>query len=111
MKGDRVNIKFEYRYRDYGNFKNYNSVVFRNGDSLPVEEIDRIISRELLNDRTFEASRLNLPELFFKNFPYDPELDWPMHEYCGVAETNSPQDDAQGRDIRDLVSAMGESCG
>ncbi len=106
-----MNIKFQYRYRDYGNFKNYNSVIFRNGDNLPVEAIDKIISKVLLRDTSFEASRLNVPEMFFKNFPYDPELDWPMHEYCGVEETDLPQNDTQGRDIRDLISTSGKSRG
>jgi len=51
-----LNINFEYRYRDYGNFKNYNSVVFGNEKNLTVEEIDRIISQVLGYDRTFEAA-------------------------------------------------------
>jgi hypothetical protein len=101
-----MNIEFEYRYRDYGNFKNYNSVVFGNKNNLASKEIDRIISEVLGSDQFFEASRLGVPEMFFKQFPYDPELDWPMHEYCGVSETASPINDAQSRDISDLLSRM-----
>ena len=30
-----MNIEFEYRYRDLGNFKRYGSVVFRNQRACP----------------------------------------------------------------------------
>ena len=56
MTAWNLNINFEYRYRDYGNFKNYNSVVFGNEKNLTVEEIDRIISQVLGYDPTFEAA-------------------------------------------------------
>jgi hypothetical protein len=106
MRFETMNIEFEYRYRDYGNFKNYNSIVFGNKHGLPVKEIEQKISRMLGNELFFDASRIGIPEMFFKQFPYDPELDWPMHEYCGVSETMSPINAAEGRDIRDLLDCM-----
>jgi hypothetical protein len=67
MTGGNVNIEFEYRYRDYGNFKNYNSVVFGNEKNLAVEEIDSVISRVFGDDRTFEASAWESPRCSSSN--------------------------------------------
>jgi hypothetical protein len=101
-----LNIEFAYLYRDFGNFKSYNSVVFGNKNNLAPKEIDQIICEALGNDHFFEASRLKVPEMFFKQFPYDPKLDWTMHEYCGVSQTASPINDVQSRDISDLLSRL-----
>jgi hypothetical protein len=100
------NLEFEYRYRDCGNFKNRNSIVFGNKRNLSAEETNSRILQIVGNDQTFEASRLRVPEMFFKEFPYDPELDWPMHEYCGVSETDLPATDTENRDIGDLLALM-----
>ena len=54
----------------------------------------------------FRASGLGLPDLYFKDFPYDPELDHELHEYHRAAETKEPTNDAGERDITDLVLAM-----
>lgn len=101
-----MNVEFEYMYRDLGNFKNYNSVVFSNQYKLTVEEIHRRVSRILGNDPIFHASRAEVPEMFFQQFPYDSELDWPMHEYCGVSETEMSVNDAKHRDIQELLSQL-----
>ncbi|MGH9560101.1 MAG: hypothetical protein ACRD3S_01485 [Terracidiphilus sp.] len=98
-----MNVEFEYVYRDLGNFKNYSSVIFGNQNNLRVEEIHRRVSQILGNDPTFYASLVGIPEMFFQQFPYDPELDWPMHEYSGVSETEMSVSDAKRRDIEELL--------
>ena len=101
-----MNVEFQYRYRDFGNFKRYNSVVFWNRSDLPIGDINRTLLQVTGNDETFVASRFGIPEMFFAAFPYNPNLDWQMHEYCGVSRTELPVSDAQKRDIRDLLSQM-----
>ena len=107
-----MNVEFEYMYRDFGNFKNYNSVVFGNQLDLSADEIHRTICGILGGDHNFEAAQLGLPEMFFKQFPYDPELDWPMHEYYAVKESDLPVNDLERRDILDLILSMssGHAC-
>jgi hypothetical protein len=68
--------------------------------------MDSRVSQILGNDPIFNASRLDVPEMFFQQFPYDPELDWPMHEYRGVSETDTPASDAKRRDIAELLSQL-----
>lgn len=101
-----MNIEFEYLYRDSGNFKSYGSVVFGNPNNVTIEEIDQSIIELLGDDRTFNASRLAVPEMFFTEFPYNPDLDWGLHEYSGVSASHLPVNDAQRRDISDLLSQM-----
>lgn len=101
-----MNIEFTYRYRDLGNFKNHGSVIFGNQKDLSVEKIDEVLINLTGENQTFVASRLKIPEMFFADFPYDPELDWEMHEYCGVSVTDLPINDILGRDIDDLIAQM-----
>ncbi len=98
-----MNVEFQYRYRDFGNFKRYNSVIFGNQSDLPIDDISRILLQLTGGDETFVASELGVPEMFFTDFPYNPNLDWHMHEYCGVSKTELPINDAQKRDIKDLL--------
>jgi hypothetical protein len=106
MKGLLLNIEFEYLYRDCGNFKNYGKVVFANRHNLSAKEIHEKILSTGMPEPFFRASGLGLPDLYFKDFPYDPELDHELHEYHRAAETKEPTNDAGERDITDLVLAM-----
>jgi hypothetical protein len=101
-----MNIEFNYRYRDFGNFKRYGSVVFGNRRGITKEEIDEALLRLTGSDQAFRASELAIPEMFFTEFPYSPRLDWEMHEYCGVSETDAEIDDVRLRDIADLLAQM-----
>jgi hypothetical protein len=104
-----MNVALDYRYRDLGNFKNYNSVVFANKLGLPAEEINNTLLELTGADHLFVAADHGLPEMFFKDFPHDPELDWEMHEYLSASETDLPINDASGRDISDLLSDWSEA--
>ncbi len=106
MKGLQMNIEFEYLYRDCGNFKNFGWVVFANNRGLSAEEIHKKILGAAVADPFFKASDLALPDLFFKDFPYDPELDHELHEYRRARETEEPPNDVANRDISDLLSEM-----
>lgn len=101
-----MNVEFNYRYRDFGNFKKYGSVVFGNRAGIPLEKIHQALLQLTGDEEAFVASELAIPEMFFTEFPYSPRLDWEMHEYCGVSETNAQVDDTLLRDISDLLAQM-----
>lgn len=103
-----MNIELEYLYRDCGNFKNYGKVVFANQRSISAKEIHEKLLSIVMPEPFFRASDLGLPDLFFKDFPYDPELDHELHEYHRVCETEEPPNDAANRDIVDLLFKIGE---
>jgi len=101
-----MNIEFEYRYRDWGNFKKYGAVVFENQNRLTVEEVSKRVLRASTDGRFFDASQLGMSDLFFRDSPFDPDLDHDLHEFCSVSETNLPADDTLHRDILDLLLTM-----
>lgn len=75
-------IRFNYLYRDYSNYKKHGSVIFSNPNNLPLEEIDAIIRRHLLDETWFIHSQWGIPDLHFEKT--DWENDHPYHEYGGV---------------------------
>lgn len=101
-----MNVEFSYLYRDLGNFKRYGSVVFANRGGIPITEIDQAVLHFIGNEQIFVASELAIPEMFFTEFPYSPKLDWEMHEYCGVSDTDAQVNDAEDRDIQDLIARL-----
>jgi hypothetical protein len=101
-----MNIEFEYRYRDWGNFKRYGAVVFGNHHLLTVDEISRRVLLASTDMQSFNASQCGVPDLFFADFPFDPDLDHDSHEFCGASETELPVNDAAKRDILGLLLEM-----
>ena len=104
--GDPMNVEFEFRYRDWGNFKRYGAVVFRNQHSLNCAEIRQRVMRASTDGQFFDASHLGVPELFFSDSPFDPDLDHSQHEFCSASETELPTNDVSNRDIHDFLLSM-----
>ncbi|MGO9540608.1 MAG: hypothetical protein ACLPN2_08445 [Terriglobales bacterium] len=105
-----MNIEFEYLYRDCGNFKNYGRAVFANKGNLSAKDIHEKILSVLVPEPFFRAADIGLPDLYFKDFPYDPELDHELHEYYRVSGTKEPTNDSADKDITDLMLAIEEKC-
>jgi hypothetical protein len=101
-----MNIEFEYRYRDWGNFKKYGAVVFENKHRVTVDEVCQRVLRASTDGQFFDASHLGIPELFFRDFPFDPDLDHGLHEFVEASETELPANDVPNRDILDLLLEM-----
>lgn len=83
-----MNIKFSYLYRDAGNYKNYNDIIFSNPNYLPLEEIQAIINRYLTEGFWFDAEKWQVPDLHFKEYNWSNELDHGWHELVEVAATS-----------------------
>ena len=82
------NIKLNYRYHDYANYKNHGEVVFANPDKFSLEQIDATLRTYLLDGEYFYVSRWGLKDLHFEK--YDDEIDHPYHEYLDVELTSEP---------------------
>jgi len=106
MRRGQMNIEFEYRYRDWGNFKRYGAVVFQNHQSLTCEEVCQRARRALTDGQFFDASHLGIPELFFSDSPFDSDLDHGEHEFCSASETELQENDVPNRDIQDFLLRM-----
>lgn len=84
-----MNIKFSYLYRDAANYKNYNEVVFDNAENLPIQSIETVIKENLIEGQWFIAREWNLPDMHFKNYPWDSEIDHDWHEFDSLEETTN----------------------
>lgn len=101
-----MNMEFRYLYRDYGNWKNYGTVIFGNENGLDKESLQDRVMDLIGVDHFIDVLKLGLPPLYFSDFPYDPKLDHEEHEFCELAETNSPANDLANRDIVELLATM-----
>ena len=80
-KQNKMNIKFCYLYRDASNYKQFNEVVFSNPNEIPLEKIDLFIRANLISGFWFIAKDWNLPDLHFKEYPLDSDIDHGWHEF------------------------------
>jgi hypothetical protein len=83
-----MNIKFAYLYRDSSNYKQYNEVVFANSNELPLEQIKRIIISNLIDGSWFIAKDWYLPDMHFKEYDWDYEIDHDWYEFSSIEETS-----------------------
>jgi len=80
MESD-MNIRFEYLYRDAGNYKIWGELVFTNRKNLDVTDLNSRLIAQLISNQFFEAEKVAIPRLRFEN--YDETLDHGWHEFHG----------------------------
>jgi len=85
------NIKFNYLYRDGGNYKKFNSIVFDNLQNIELSALEDLIRSKLISQHWFYADQWQVPELHFGT--WDDELDHSFHEFESVEYTDEPADD------------------
>ncbi len=80
------NIKFNYLYRDGGNYKNYSSVIFANPDNIDLAGLEALIKSKLIYGEWFYVNEWKLPDLHFG--VWDNEIDHTFHEFESVEYTD-----------------------
>ena len=97
------NIRFDYFYRDAGNYKLFNSVVFSNKRGLSIEHIVKVVKISFIDKGWFDPLACGLPQLKFEKF--DEELDSDWHELSKICFTD--QAATMDIDISDfLITAL-----
>jgi hypothetical protein len=96
-----MNIRFNYLYRDAGNYKQYSSVVFNNPNDRDPSEIEQTIRAALIDGEFFDARQWQLPDL--RVGEYDDELDHEWHEFESVEETG---DDGTQLSIEEFLNRI-----
>ncbi|MDP2126020.1 MAG: hypothetical protein Q8K97_01465 [Pseudohongiella sp.] len=99
-----MNVKFNYLYRDAGNYKEYGSVVFAAPNQIDLADIDRTIRDALIDREYFVAKTVGIPDL--KKLAWDEEIDHSWHEYEGLELTNEACNDEANRDIGIFISSF-----
>jgi len=83
------NIKFSYLYRDGGNNKKFNSLVFTSRGYIDLIKFESLIRSKLIDGVWFHANIWDLPDLHFND--WDNDLDHQWHEFDGVEFTDEKQ--------------------
>ena len=82
-----MNIRFSYLYRDGANYKSHNEVIFSNPEKKSLEEIEQVIKANLIDETWFVAKHWNIPDMHFKEYTWDSDLDHNWHEFDSAEET------------------------
>jgi hypothetical protein len=80
------NIKFNYLYRDGANYKNFNSMIFENDQSISLEGFEILIKSKLIFGKWFYADQWKVPEIFLSTFDFKIGPTW--HEFESVEYAN-----------------------
>lgn len=99
-----MNIRFEYIYRDAGNFKNWGEVVFANPNNLKPDVIDSIVENLLIEKLYFVADKVRVPDLHFEE--HNPQLDHDWHEMQSFSLTEEAPNDLLSRDIEGFIESL-----
>jgi hypothetical protein len=67
-------IRFNYLYRDSGNYKKFGSKRFKNPEQLPIEEIERNILENLIDQEYFYPEKVGIKK--FKFHRYIDDYSW-----------------------------------
>jgi hypothetical protein len=76
MKNSKNNIEFKYMYRDAGNYKLFEEVVFLNPDNLHLELVDETIRRNLIDNEFFSPLKWGLKKPSFSKPVLELDHDW-----------------------------------
>jgi hypothetical protein len=83
------NIKFNYLYRDSGNYKKFSSVIFYNPNNIELTELEKLIKSKLIDGLWFYADEWKLPELFTEYL--DSRIDPIWHEFESIEYIDEPE--------------------
>ncbi|MFZ5630312.1 MAG: hypothetical protein ACOY5B_14370 [Spirochaetota bacterium] len=81
-----MNIKMAYLYRDGGNYKTWQEVVFTNHSGKTAEQLSDEIKQRLISGQFFDQGRAPIP--FEYPDSYDPELDHTWLEFDSFEEVD-----------------------
>ncbi len=100
-----MNVRFEYLYRDAGNFKRWGEVVFSNSSNIGQETFDRLSGSALpLDEMYFLPKQVGVPSLHFGEWVNDLDHRW--HEIHAFELCVAPPDDPHNRDIKQFIELV-----
>ncbi len=105
MNDSNNNVKFNYLYRDAGNYKKFGEIIFTNLNSERLDKIERLIRENLIESEFFIPEKWNIPRLSFGTF--SSELDHDFHEFESLKTTDELITD--GIDISTFLIGISEN--
>jgi hypothetical protein len=103
VSDSKSNIRFNYLYRDAGNYKVYGSEIFSNPLSLQLVDVESRIRSSLIDGEFFDPQHWKVKRL--KHDDWIPELDHTWNEYVSVVYTDeSPTTSLPINQFLELIS-------
>ena len=99
-----MNVRFEYLYRDAGNFKNWGEIVFSNPRNINADLIAAMTEKVLIDGAYFVASKAGVPDLHVET--YDENLDHGWHELYSFQSTDEAPNDPQERNVEEFIESL-----
>jgi hypothetical protein len=82
------NVAFDYMYRDAGNYKKHEAVIFRGIPDADLVALDAAIRVSLIDGMFFYPQKVGIPMLNLDEYGHDDEQDVTWNEYVGVRVTD-----------------------
>ena len=99
-----MNIRFEYLYRDAGNFKNWGEIIFSNKNNYDADYLEKQARAVLIDKEFFSANKANIPNLQFHK--YIESLDHGWHEFYSFQPSSEETNDLCDRDIVEFIESL-----
>ena len=64
----RMNMRFEYLYRDAGNFKNWGEIIFSNKNNYDADYLEKLARAVLIDKEFFSANKAKIQNLEFHKY-------------------------------------------
>lgn len=74
MNVSKNNLKFEYLYRDIGNYKEFGQIIFSNPTHLDAKTAHSKIKEKLIDEEFFYPLKVGVPQ--FNSFDFDFNSEW-----------------------------------
>lgn len=83
MNNSESNLKFEYLYRDAGNYKQFGQIVIKNPNGLDIKKINEDIRKKLIDGEYFYPKQIGVPKI--EIYAFDPEMDHEWYEFLNFS--------------------------
>ncbi len=100
------NAVFEYLYRDAGNYKFWNSIIFANPSAMSLEKAEERIRCSFDSHDLFIAHQIRIPEVFLFLNGEPTEDDHCFHEFASIKPTTDTPNDMYSRSAAEFVKEI-----
>ena len=83
-----MNIKFNYLYRDAGNYKTFGFIIFSNPKKAGVNALEEMLRKQLIDSAFFDPIKFKVPVLVHTDSKFESTMDHSWNEFESLEETN-----------------------
>ena len=101
-----TNVRFDYLYRDAGNYKKWGAVIFSNSNEYTLGAAHDLLMAAFSPDGLFAAEQIRIPELFSYSKGNATSDDHCFHEFNSIAHTTEHINDHYSRSIGEFLAEV-----